>query len=183
MNSRVYDAYASFNQHQTLHYQGAFQNTLPVILTVHCGSRLSTVSLRKSQYPILTTKKITFAYMSTMYQKVALHNVRFFAYHGFYPVEQVLGSEFIVDIEAEFEVFGNGNDDLAQTVDYEKLYAIATAEMNNTRKLIETVAHGLLERIRHEFLAIKNIRVAIRKMHPPMQGEVGSSLVELKFSR
>ena len=121
--------------------------------------------------------------MSTIYQKVALQNVHFFAYHGFYPIEQVLGSEFILDIEIEFEVFNNGSDDLAQTVNYGRLYEIASVEMKNTRKLIEAVAHAILEQIRHEFLAVKRIRVVIRKMHPPVKGEVGNSLVELKFNR
>ncbi len=121
--------------------------------------------------------------MSNIYQKVALQNVRFFAYHGFYPIEQVLGSEFILDIETEFEVFDNGNDDLTQTINYERLYEIASVEMKNTRKLIEAVAHAILAQIRHEFLAVKMIRVAIRKMHPPLKGEVGNSLVELIFNR
>jgi len=55
--------------------------------------------------------------------------------------------------------------------------------MKNTRKLIEAVAHAILEQIRHDFLAVKRIRVVIRKMHPPVKGEVGNSLVELKFNR
>lgn len=121
--------------------------------------------------------------MSHIHQKIALQNVRFFAYHGFYPVEQILGNEFIVDIETEFDVFGNGNDDLRQTVNYERLHEIVSIEMRNTRKLIETVAHAILEKIRHEFLTVKTIRIAIRKLHPPVQGEVGNSLIELKFSR
>lgn len=121
--------------------------------------------------------------MRTLYQKISLNNVRFFAYHGFYPIEQVLGSEFIVTIETGFKVIDNGNDELSQTVDYEQLYAIAENEMKNTRKLIETVAHAILHQIQHRFLNVNNIRISIRKMHPPMQGEVGSSAVELTFSK
>ena len=63
------------------------------------------------------------------------------------------------------------------------MYEIASVEMKNTRKLIEAVAHAILEQIRHDFLAVKRIRVVIRKMHPPVKGEVGNSLVELKFNR
>lgn len=121
--------------------------------------------------------------MSTLYQKIALQNVRFFAYHGFYPVEQILGSEFVVDIEVEFEVLNSGDEDLAQTVDYERLYAIASIEMQKTCKLIETVAHAMLSQIQNNFSTVGHIRVAIRKMHPPIQGEVGNSMVELKYIR
>jgi len=128
-------------------------------------------------------QKLTFASMGIILQKIALHDVHFFAYHGFYPLERVLGSKFIVDVETEFEAHGHMNDDLTQTVNYERLYAILAEEMNNTRKLLETVAHAILEQIRHEFLAVSKIRVAIRKLQPPIVGEVGSSLIELNFSR
>jgi dihydroneopterin aldolase len=55
--------------------------------------------------------------------------------------------------------------------------------MKIPRKLIETVAHGILERIRHEFLAVQYIRVSIRKMYPPMGAEVKNSAIELIFKR
>ena len=121
--------------------------------------------------------------MGVIRQKIALHGIRFFAYHGFYPEEQVLGCEFIVDIETELEVYGSGNDELKHTINYERLFDIARAEMQNPRKLIETVAHGMLEKIRHEFLTVQKIRVAIRKMHPPLAGQVENSLIELIFNR
>ena len=124
-----------------------------------------------------------FAFMGMIRQKIALQGIRFFAYHGFYPEEQVLGGEFVVDIDTELEVYSNGNDEINNTVNYERLFQIAKSEMVIPRKLIETVAHGMLEKIRHEFLAIKSIRVSIRKMHPPLAGQVESSFIELIFNR
>jgi len=121
--------------------------------------------------------------MGIIRQKIALQGIHFFAFHGFYPEEQVLGCEFIVDIDTELEVYGHGNDNINNTVNYERLFRIAKAEMDIPRKLIETVAHGILEKIRHEFLAVKVIRVAIRKMHPPLAGQVENSLIELIFNR
>src|SRR6476661_10035262 len=108
--------------------------------------------------------------MGPIRQRVALENIRFFAYHGYYPEEQVLGTSFLVTIETESDVFGSGEDDLTNTVNYERLFSIAKAEMEVPRKLLETVAHAILEQIRHEFLAVKTIRVAIRKQHPPLGG-------------
>lgn len=122
-------------------------------------------------------------FMGTISQKVSLEGVRFFAFHGFYPEEQVLGTEFILDIDASLDVFDNGKDDLANTVNYVRLFEIASEEMKITRKLIETVAHSILERIRHEFLAVQTIRVSIRKLNPPMGAEVRNSAIELVFKR
>jgi dihydroneopterin aldolase len=121
--------------------------------------------------------------MGVLIQKVSLESVRFFSYHGFYPEEQVLGTEFFLDLDAEFEVYGSGGDEIANTLNYEQLFQIASEEMLIPRKLLETVAHSILDRIRHEFLAVQSIRVSIRKMHPPMRGEIGNSRIELKFTR
>lgn len=121
--------------------------------------------------------------MGTIKQKVSLEGVRFFAYHGFYPEEQVIGTEFIIDVDTEMEVYGSGDDEISNTVNYERLNQIITKEMETPRKLLETVAYGILDQIRHEFLAVKLIRVAIRKMHPPMGGDIKNSLIELTFNR
>lgn len=121
--------------------------------------------------------------MGVLMQKVSLEGVRFFSYHGFYPEEQTLGTEFFLDLDAEFEVFGSGGDEIANTLNYEQLFQIASEEMIIPRKLLETVAHSILDRIRYEFLAVQSIRVSIRKMHPPMRGEIRNSTIELKFSR
>ncbi len=121
--------------------------------------------------------------MGIIKQKVSLNGVRFFSYHGFYPEEQILGTEFIVNIDTELEVYGSGADNIANTINYERLLQIASEEMKTPRKLIETVAHSILERIRHEFLAVQFIRISIRKMHPPMGAEINNSTIELSFSR
>jgi 7,8-dihydroneopterin aldolase/epimerase/oxygenase len=121
--------------------------------------------------------------MGMISQKVSLEGLRVFAFHGFYSEEQVLGTEFIIDIDTHLAVFDNGKDDLNNTVNYVRLFEIANEEMKITRKLIETVAHSILERIQHEFIAVQSIRVSIRKMNPPMGAEVKNSAIELIFKR
>ena len=128
-------------------------------------------------------KILYFCNMGTIKQKVSLEGVRFFAYHGFYPEEQILGTEFIIDVDTELEVFTAGEDEISNTVNYEKLFQIISVEMKTPRKLLETVAHAILEQIRHEFLAVKNIRVLIRKMHPPLGGDVRNSAIEVTYNR
>lgn len=128
-------------------------------------------------------KILYFCCMGTIKQKVSLEGMRFFAYHGFYPEEQLLGTEFLIDVDTELEVFGAGEDEISNTVNYEKLFQIVSIEMKTPRKLLETVAHAILEQIRHEFLAVKNIRVTIRKMHPPLGGDVRNSSVEVTYNR
>jgi 7,8-dihydroneopterin aldolase/epimerase/oxygenase len=128
-------------------------------------------------------KILYFCFMGVIKQKVSLEGIRFFAFHGFYPEEQVLGTEFFVDVDTELEVYSAGGDEISNTVNYERLFKIAADEMNRPQKLLETVAHAILEQIRHEFIAVKTIRILIRKMHPPLGGDVRNSAIELTFNR
>ena len=121
--------------------------------------------------------------MAVIRQKVALEGVRFFALHGYYPEEQKVGNEFLVDIETEMFVVENLNDDLSDTVNYERLFEIASGEMATPRKLLETVAQRILKSIIAEFTALETIRVSIRKLNLPLKGEVKNSLIELIYNK
>jgi dihydroneopterin aldolase len=110
---------------------------------------------------------------------IAIHGAEFFAYHGFYPGEQKLGTKFIVDIEVEFRpvIAGIRQDDISHTVDYEQLYDIVYREMKHTRKLIETVAQSIADGIKGKYPFADTIKIVLKKMHPPMPGKVDHSSV------
>jgi dihydroneopterin aldolase len=110
---------------------------------------------------------------------IAIHGAEFFAYHGFYPEEQKLGTKFIVDVEVGFRpvIAGIKQDDISHTVDYEQLYDIVCNEMKHTRKLIETVAQSIADDIKAKYPFTDSIKVILKKMHPPMAGMVDHSSV------
>jgi dihydroneopterin aldolase len=114
---------------------------------------------------------------------VALQGCRFFAYHGFYPEEQRTGNHFVVDIETERPAYAADSDELENTVNYERLFDIASAEMKVTSKLLETVAHRILKSVLAEFPDLEIVKVSISKQNLPVQGEVKNSLVELTYSK
>jgi dihydroneopterin aldolase len=104
---------------------------------------------------------------------IALHGAEFFAFHGFYPEEQKLGSKFIVDVDVSFIPFTNMKEDkIGNTVDYEQVYGIVEGQMKKTVKLIETVAQSIADEIKEHFSFVDNIRVSIKKMNPPLKGRV-----------
>ncbi|OOQ61641.1 dihydroneopterin aldolase [Mucilaginibacter pedocola] len=116
--------------------------------------------------------------------KVALQGAEFFAYHGFYPEEQLLGTRFVVDIEVVFDSVADFNDDkIANTVNYEELYQIAKTEMQHTRKLIETVAQGIIDGIAAKYAYVQVASVTIKKAHPPLGGTVQNSVVSISFNK
>jgi 7,8-dihydroneopterin aldolase/epimerase/oxygenase len=109
---------------------------------------------------------------------IAIQGAEFFAYHGFYPEEQKLGNKFIVDIEVNFTPLNNLKaDKIANTVDYERVYNIVAEQMKQTRKLIETVAQAIAAQIRAQFPFVESVRVAIKKLNPPLKGKVHCSSI------
>ncbi len=116
--------------------------------------------------------------------KIALHGAEFFAYHGFYPEEQQLGNQFLVDIDVSFEPSGDLTDDnITYTVNYEHLYEIARDEMQHPRKLIETVAQGMINQIKAKYPEVVLIQVSIKKLNPPLGCKVAYSNVVINYNK
>jgi dihydroneopterin aldolase len=113
---------------------------------------------------------------------VALNEVRFFSYHGFYPEEQLIGSVFWLNLSVDF--YANADsENLAETINYENLNELLIVEMANTQQLLETVVQRILDRLLTQYPFLLSAQVSIRKQSPPMQGEVGSSEVGLRYSK
>lgn len=111
---------------------------------------------------------------------ITLQGAEFFAYHGFYPEEQILGNKFIVDVEISFIAPGDNTDDnIDNTVDYEKVYHIMKNEMVEPRKLIETVAQTIATRIKETYPFIESLKVSLKKLNPPLNGKVESSGIQI----
>ena len=116
--------------------------------------------------------------------KIALHGGEFFGYHGFYPEERKLGTCFLVDMEVSFTPIGDlTEDNLSHTVNYEHLYEIAGDEMKQTKKLIDTVAQAILNRIKIKYPFAEKIEVSIKKLNPPLGCKVADSNVVIIYSK
>lgn len=109
---------------------------------------------------------------------VALTGLRFYAFHGMYPEEQVTGNEFEVDISVELDEPAQAGD-IGQSADYEMIHAIVRREMNIPRKLLEEVAAAIVQAISIKFALIRKLSVTVRKLHPPVPGEAACSAVTL----
>jgi dihydroneopterin aldolase len=115
---------------------------------------------------------------------VAIHGAEFFAKHGYYPEEQLLGCKFLVDITVDFTPAGElKKDSLANTVNYEQLYNIANNQMQHPRKLIETLGEAIINDIKTEYPFIEKAEVTIRKKHPPMPGPVDHTSVTITYTK
>lgn len=114
-------------------------------------------------------------------QTVALHDVKCHAFHGYYREEQLTGTQFLVSVSVDF-IHSGDTENLQHTVNYEILNGIILKEMNRTQKLLETVVKRILDQVLEHFPFVTACVVGIKKLHPPMEGEIGDSFVQLKYT-
>ena len=119
---------------------------------------------------------------------IVLEGMRFFAYHGYYEEENIIGNDFVVDLiiqtaaEAaaesdELYLGENEEEKKPTTVNYETAFLICKAEMSKPAKLLETLASRIITRIDDYFDNVEGVVVRLQKLHPPLGGRVHSAAV------
>ncbi|UJP64685.1 dihydroneopterin aldolase [Mongoliitalea daihaiensis] len=113
---------------------------------------------------------------------VRLEGASFYAYHGVYPEEKVLGNQFLVDIELTYSFRKAMEEDaLEGTVDYGELYAITSKHMQTPVKLLEHLAHLIIEETLQMYPESQRIAVTIKKQQPAVGGLVAYSSVTVNY--
>ena len=115
---------------------------------------------------------------------VKVENLKIFAYHGCMTEEEVIGSDYVVNITARCGLSEKAfNDEITETVDYVDLARIAKREMALRSKLLETVAKRISSSCLKEVPLIENVFVSISKICPPINADVEAVTVEICETR
>lgn len=112
---------------------------------------------------------------------VAIKGAEFHAKHGYYEEERKTGNTFIIDAEVELKSFDSNDDNITDTVNYEKLFKICEEEMEKTQKLLETVVFNIITRFNSEFSNVTGGKVRMEKLGPQLGGKVAKAVVEMQF--
>jgi 7,8-dihydroneopterin aldolase/epimerase/oxygenase len=116
--------------------------------------------------------------------RIALEGLEFHAFHGVYPHERESGNWFEVDITVEAEISSAAlQDDLSETVNYEALYRIVKDEMEKPSKLLETVAHNIMEDVLRDLPAVLHVELKISKINPPIGGKCKKATLLISRNR
>ncbi|MEZ4721424.1 MAG: dihydroneopterin aldolase [Flavobacteriales bacterium] len=106
---------------------------------------------------------------------IEVKGLKFHAFHGCHPEERRVGGPFEVDVQIEADITkAAGSDNLEQAIDYVRIMGLVQTEMNNRCDLIETVAVNIGNSIRANLGVVGSIRVAVRKIQPPVGYELSS---------
>jgi len=112
---------------------------------------------------------------------ISIEGMEFFAYHGCFKEEQVIGTKFRVDVFLKVDTtLAEQTDHLHDTVNYQAVYRFVKEEMQVSSKLLEHVGRRILDRIKTEFPTVVDARLKIRKLNPPLGGKMEFVSVELE---
>lgn len=99
--------------------------------------------------------------------------MEFYAFHGHFREEQIVGSRFLVDLTIETDLEKPAeSDNLRDAVNYQEAYKLIKVQMEQKSHLLENIASRILDSLYSEMTGIRKATVKVSKMNPPVGGKV-----------
>tara|TARA_Y200000002_G_scaffold318598_1_gene277596 strand:+ start:650 stop:1015 length:366 start_codon:yes stop_codon:yes gene_type:complete len=115
---------------------------------------------------------------------VKVENLKIYAYHGCMKEEEVIGSDYIVNVTAFCSIEPKRlADEISTTVNYVDLAKIVVREMGVRSKMLETVAERISSSCLKEITLLEEVCVSISKICPPINADVEKVTVSLSNKR
>ena len=115
---------------------------------------------------------------------VKVENLKIYSFHGCMKEEEVIGSDYIVNMCAVCSVDRETlEDSIEGTVDYVDLARIAKREMSIRSKLLEVVVKRIISACFDEIPFLEKISVTVSKLNPPINADVESVSVTMEEER
>ncbi|CEN34520.1 Dihydroneopterin aldolase [Capnocytophaga cynodegmi] len=116
--------------------------------------------------------------------QIILKNIRIHTNHGCLTEEELIGSDYRVDLKVKLNLEKSiASDELADTINYVHLNRIVKEEMAIRSKLLEHVAGRISDRIFKELTDAKKVIIKISKLNPPIGGDVEGVSIKIKRKR
>ncbi len=103
---------------------------------------------------------------------VSLHGIKIIAPHGLYPEEHILGNTFEIDVDVWLP-----SSEPRPFADYTIIQKTVADIFQQPGQLLETFVMNIHSSLKEQFSFAEKIRVAVRKLNPPMAGEVAYAQV------
>ena len=127
------------------------------------------------QFKLNRSPKLPFRHKPmTGHFTIELKGLRFFAEHGLYEAERLVGNEFEVDLSVEQKAPEKTISSLGQTINYVEVFRIVQEEFRQRKQLLETCAMLIAERLQEQFPNLEKLTISIRKLNPPITNFAGS---------
>lgn len=104
---------------------------------------------------------------------IQIEGMEFYAYHGHFKEEQIVGNRFLLDLTLETDLNRAAiSDNLNDAVNYQQVYSIVKEEMQKKSNLLEHIANRILDALFLKMKGINRATIKVAKMNPPMGGQI-----------
>ena len=111
---------------------------------------------------------------------IEIEGMEFYAYHGHYKEEQIVGNRFLINLKIETDCSKAAeSDNIKDAVNYQTAYKIIKAEMKKKSNLLENIAGRILDSLYENMENVKLITIKVSKMNPPMGGKINNVSVTM----
>ena len=106
---------------------------------------------------------------------IQIEGMEFYAFHGHFKEEQIVGNRFLVDLTLETDMDKPAaSDNLKDAVNYQAAYEIVKNQMEVKSHLLENIAGRILNAVCSELPGVRKATVKVSKMNPPIGGKINS---------
>ena len=104
---------------------------------------------------------------------IELEEMEFYAYHGCFKEEQVVGNRFLVNVSLETEcALATQTDDIQDALNYVTIYELVKEQIMQNSHLLEHLTKRIIDTIMAKFPNVIKLKVKVSKMNPPMGGQM-----------
>nr|WP_321405914.1 dihydroneopterin aldolase [uncultured Carboxylicivirga sp.] len=104
---------------------------------------------------------------------IELEEMEFYAYHGCYEQEQVVGNRFLVNIAIQTDCsVAADSDSINDALNYVSVYQLTKEQIMQNSHLLEHLTKRIINSIKSSFPQIISLKVKVSKMNPPMGGQM-----------
>jgi len=112
---------------------------------------------------------------------IEIEDMEFFAYHGCFEAERIVGNKFIVNACLHYDcTCAASSDHVEDALNYQTAYGIVAEEMAKPSHILEHIAQRILVTLYTAFPELKYARVKISKINPPIGGKIRCTSVTLE---
>lgn len=117
--------------------------------------------------------------------EILLDGIRLYGYHGCTEDEQQVGSWFEIDLAIRADVTPEAleRDQIGGTIDYSKALEVVKRDFATPCHLLEHLAYKISVSLLDTFESAQKTDITIRKIAPPMPGNVRSAAVRFSLTR
>ncbi|MBP1644769.1 MAG: folB [Bacteroidetes bacterium] len=115
---------------------------------------------------------------------VELENMSFYAFHGCFEQEQIIGTHFRVDLVFEYNSsVVEENDCIQDAVNYLSVYQTIKELFKTPSHLLESITRKILDTLMQEYPQMEYCKVKVTKLNPPLGGKLYGVSVTLDKKR